>query len=123
MTRFSRTPQRTARARSLRRSMTAPEVSLWQYLRREGLGVPFRKQHPFGAYVLDFYCAPLKLAIELDGSQHIERADHDARRTAFLNEHGVEVLRFWNNDVMQKIDGVGQVIIEAIRRRSADLSN
>ena len=101
--------------------MTKAEVTLWRHLRRDGLGVSFRKQHPMGPYFIDFYCASLKLAVELDGSQHFQQQAYDARRTAFLNENGVAVLRFWNNEVMESIDGVGLAILDAIRRRKVEL--
>jgi very-short-patch-repair endonuclease len=75
-------------------------------------GLSFRRQHPAGAYVLDFYCPQLRLSIELDGSQHQE-AKHqvrDEKRSAWLRECGVTELRFWNNDVTQNLRGVLELI-------------
>lgn len=96
-------------ARELRRRMTAPEHALWQCLRRRQLdGFRFRKQHPIGQYVLDFYCPAARLAIELDGSHHAsaEERVRDAERSAVLAEHGIRVLRFWNHDVYANLKAV-----------------
>ena len=84
------------RAKSLRRAMSLPEVILWTELRRRNLGVRFRRQHPFGAYILDFYCPSLKLAIEVDGAAHDDpqALRHDLARDAWLNRQGVQVLRY-----------------------------
>jgi very-short-patch-repair endonuclease len=80
-------------------------------------GLTFRRQHPAGTYVLDFYCPQLRLSIELDGSQHGERPQQsrDEQRSAWLNACGVTELRFWNNDVTQNLAGVLEVI-----KRTAD---
>ncbi len=72
--------------------------------------VRFRNQHAIGSYVVDF-CAPRrKLIIELDGSQHLDQAEYDAERTAFLESKGYQVIRFWNGDVMNDIEGVLRAI-------------
>ncbi len=115
--RFARTREQTARARELRRAMTKAEARLWLRMRGDGLGVSFRRQHPIGPYFADFYCPSLKLIVELDGSQHAERQDYDDARTRFLNARGIEVLRFWNNDVMENLEGVCLEISDAIRAR------
>ena len=83
-------------------------------------GHSFRRQHPVGRYVLDFYCAPLALAVELDGGQHGEPAvlKRDVRREDWLKGKGIRVLRFWNGDVMNGLDGV----LEAIRREVLQLA-
>jgi len=75
--------------------MTLPEILLWQALRKQTTGLKFRKQHPAGRYVLDFYCASAKLAVEVDGQMHAtpEQVDHDLRRDAWLASWGVRVLR------------------------------
>ena len=117
MSRFNRTREKTERARELRRAMTKAEARLWLRMRSNGLGGPFRRQHPIGSYFADFYCAPVKLVVELDGSQHAERQAYDAARTAFLREQGIEVLRFWNSDVMENLEGVCLEIADAIRKR------
>jgi very-short-patch-repair endonuclease len=106
--RFSRTKDMTARARSLRANMTGAETRLWRALRRDQLnGVSFRKQHPIGPYTVDFYCSRLRLAVEVDGGQHAElRKEADERRTQWLAEKGVTVVRYWNNDVLSNLEGV-----------------
>jgi very-short-patch-repair endonuclease len=106
--RFSRTKDMTARARSLRANMTDAELRLWRALRRDQLnGFSFRKQHPIGPYTVDFYCSRLRLAVEVDGGQHAEQRKHaDDRRTQWLAEKGVTVVRYWNNDVLSNLEGV-----------------
>ena len=104
------------RARELRRQMSLPEVVLWEALRGSRLkGLRFRRQHPMGSYVLDFYCPSARIAVEIDGMSHdfAERVAHDARRDAWLNEQGVRVLRFQAKEVLDK-DGPGGVL-SAIR--------
>ena len=106
-----------AYARALRANMTDAETKLWQALRREQLGVKFRKQHPIPPFILDFYCIEKKLAIELDGGQHndAESTKYDAERTQWLEAQGIRVLRFWNNEVLTNLDGVLQVVAEAVK--------
>lgn len=105
-----------ARARELRRRLTDAEGLVWGMLRKQQLGVRFRRQHPVDPYVLDFYCAERKLAVEIDGGQHNEIAgrEHDERRTAFLQDKGIRVLRFWNNEVFENPEGVWDAIAEAL---------
>lgn len=89
--------------------MTEAEIVLWKYLKGFQLdGKKFRRQHSFGNYILDFYCAPLKLAIELDGASHFteEGIAYDVTRTKFLNEHGIVVIRFENEAVLKNVQGV-----------------
>ena len=97
-----------SQARSLRNSMTYAEKTLWSKIRGKQLGVKFRRQHPFGFYVLDFYCVPLKLAIEVDGNSHFtdEGRKHDSSRDEFLYLNDVKLLRFTNLEVIQHIDSV-----------------
>jgi very-short-patch-repair endonuclease len=117
-----------ARARELRKNATDPEVFLWQFLRRNQINdARFRRQHPYKGYILDFYCHELKVAIELDGSQHLdeEQHQHDEQRTQDLNEDGIQVLRFWNSDVLNNTEAVlGEIweVIEEIRSSSPSLS-
>jgi len=120
MARFSRNRETTKRARSLRQNMTQAEWKLWYVLRSEGLGVSFRRQHPIGPYFADFYCAPLKLAIEVDGGQHTEA--NDAKRTAYFADQGIQIERFWNNDVIENLDGVCMTITAAIAKRRFEAS-
>ena len=81
------------RAKGLRRGMSAPERLLWAMLRRGQLGPHFRRQHPLGPFILDFYSAGAKLCVEVDGPVHDERQDYDQRRTAWLAREGIRVLR------------------------------
>jgi very-short-patch-repair endonuclease len=110
--RFNRTLAKTSHARNLRRSYTEVEMWLCQKLRNRQLGVDFRRQHPVGGFVFDFYAPALRLAIELDGGQHAQQLNvvRDERRTRWLAERGVTLMRFWNSDVMQNLAGVLEVI-------------
>ena len=104
----------TKKARTLRRVMTLPEVLLWQQLRKRPGGFKFRRQHPAGPYILDFYCEAARLAIEVDGEAH-SRSDRPARdlaRDEWLRTQGVETLRLAAGDVLQNMEGVLQLIIE-----------
>lgn len=116
--RFSRTKNMTERARSLRATMTDAEACLWRALRRDQLhGFSFRKQHPIGPYTVDFYCSRLHLAVEVDGGQHAEqRKRADDRRTLWLAEKGVTVVRYWNNDVLSNLEGVLSDLVAHIER-------
>ena len=101
-----------AQARRLRRNSTDAERALWARLRNRSLaGHKFRWQHPIGPYVVDFVCILRKLVIELDGGQHAQNLGGDVSRTKWLERQGYRVLRFWNNEVLQNIEGV----LEAIR--------
>jgi very-short-patch-repair endonuclease len=94
--------------------MTDAERKLWHYLRQRQLdGFHFRKQGPIGPYIADFACLRAKLILEVDGGQHDDSA-HDAARDASLATRGYRVLRFWNNDVLQNIDGIYMTITEAL---------
>ena len=101
------------RARELRRPQTPAEESLWKKLRRaQLLGMRFRRQQPYGPYILDFYCKKVQLAIEVDGDSHAEKEEDDNRRDAWLNQQGLKVIRFYNSDVYENINGVLQVIYD-----------
>jgi len=109
MTNNKATPAQREFARQLRANLTDCERLLWRRLRNRQLsGFKFRRQHPLPPYVLDFYCAELGLAIELDGGQHYDEAGQakDRRRTDYLRRQGLEVRRFSNLDVLQNLDGV-----------------
>ena len=99
----------------MRKTMTDAERLLWSKLRMNQLnGVHFRRQHPVGPYITDF-CAPSHLLIiELDGGHHATQEAEDDRRLEYLSISGYKVLRFWNNEVLQNIDGVVKVILDAI---------
>jgi len=109
--RFSVTRQTTLHAQKLRREATPFERTLWSKLNHRQLGGrAFRRQHAVGPFILDFYCPALKLAVEID-----------TRRTAYLEARGISVIRFWNSDVSQSLDGVVDCILaacEAIERRA-----
>ncbi|HYO70104.1 MAG TPA: endonuclease domain-containing protein [Archangium sp.] len=97
------------RCRDLRRSSTDAESLLWKLLRaRQLAGFKFRRQHQFGSYILDFFCAEHSLGIELDGDQHALPANvlRDAARSRFLAQQGVRVLRFGNRDVLFETEAV-----------------
>jgi very-short-patch-repair endonuclease len=101
------------RAKNLRRSMTQPEKSLWALLRRNRQHLHFRRQHALGPYILDFYCAVANLCVEVDGPIHAERAEHDARRTRWLEDQGVRVIRFSQEDVEVRPAAVVAAIAQA----------
>jgi very-short-patch-repair endonuclease len=101
------------RARSFRRILTLPERTLWAMLRRNTAGLHFRRQHPLGPYVLDFYCAAAKLCVEIDGPVHAEQTERDARRTAWLKGQRIRVLRFSAEDVMERSAAVLAAIMQA----------
>ena len=98
--------------------MTDGERLLWQKLRSEQLGVKFRRQHPLGGYVADFACLAPKLIVEIDGSQHADQQDYDARRDLFFKHHGFDVMRFSANLPFSGL----QSMVEAIYNRLTELS-
>ena len=110
--RFNRTKEKTERARALRKVVSKSEARLWLYLRANALGAPFRRQHPIGPYFADYYCAPLKLAVEIDGDGHDKV--YDARRDAFFAAQGIDTLRF---SAAEELEGVVCAIREAVRNR------
>jgi very-short-patch-repair endonuclease len=108
-------------ARQLRRDQTDDEKELWRVLRSHRFaGFKFRRQHPAGIYILDFYCAAARLDVELDGSQHglPEQLQHDEERRAFLNEQDIEELRFWNHQWRNNREGCLLAIWDALQRRT-----
>jgi very-short-patch-repair endonuclease len=103
------------RAGGLRKESTPAERKLWAYLRDDQLnGINFRRQHAIGKYIPDFCAVQEKLIIELDGSQHLEQQEYDKERTKYLEEQGYKVIRFWNNQVMNDLNGVILSIIHAL---------
>ena len=103
-------------ARMLRREMTDAERHLWQRLRLRNIdGFKFRRQYEIAPYIVDLICVEESLVIEIDGGQHADTVEYDATRTEFLANAGYHVLRFWNNDVLQNVDGVVQVITDALQ--------
>ncbi len=109
----------TQRARDLRKNQTIQEKILWRHLRdRRFRGAKFRRQMPIGRFIVDFASVECKLIIELDGSHHAEQKEYDEIRTAFLEAEGYRVIRFWNNQIMQEINGVLQLIEDAMKKPS-----
>jgi len=103
-------------ARRLRKNPTEVEKRLWSRLRGKQLdGFRFRRQSPIGPYVVDFVCPAAKLVVEVDGGQHSETAD--AERAGWLESNGYRVIRFWNNDVLENMDGVIEEIVRVLRAR------
>lgn len=107
-------------ARKLRREQTDVERTLWNALRdRRFGGFKFRRQQPIDHYIADFVCLECKLVVELDGAQHAapENAQAEARRTAYLQHNGFRVLRFWNREVNDNLEGVLETIWRALQER------
>ncbi|MEX0782115.1 MAG: endonuclease domain-containing protein [Dehalococcoidia bacterium] len=109
-------------ARRLRRELTATEATLWEALRDKRLnGLKFRRQHPVGRFVIDFYCADVGVAVEVDGDVHLSPvqrvADADRQRT--LEDHGIQFLRFTNDAVQHRLNAVLSQISDACSARPA----
>ncbi len=101
-----------AMARRMRRQPTDAENLLWQRLKAKRLeGWKFRRQEPVAGYVADFLCYDARLVIEVDGGQHAADADRDEQRTMAIAAEGFRVVRFWNNEVLENIEGVLETIV------------
>lgn len=99
--------------------MTDAENRLWRQLRGKQIaGFKFRRQHPFGDYILDFVCLEAELVVEVDGGQHMQTTAEDAERDRRLEATGFRVLRFWNNQVLNEMEGVLETILAALRNPS-----
>ena len=111
------------RIREMRHNATDAEAFLWRILRNRAFhNAKFRRQHPIDGYILDFYCHEARLAIELDGSQHSEseQVKYDEERTQILRErHGIEVIRFWNSEVLQRTEDVLNTLWSVLDERLA----
>ncbi len=104
-------PGKTHNSRELRKNMTHVERLIWHKIRARQLqGVRFRRQYPIGRYIVDFICLEQHLIIELDGGQHAEQQNYDTDRDIWLTRQGFKVLRFWNNEVLENMDGIVQII-------------
>ena len=106
------------KSRELRKNQTPQEKKLWLYLRKRNINnYKFRRQYPIGNYIVDFICHEKKLIIEIDGGQHNIpiNIDYDEKRTAFLKEKGFNVMRFWNNDIDNNIEGVYLEIVKFLK--------
>ena len=112
-------PQTTRNARKLRRKMTLPEVILWHWLRQRPEGLKFRRQHPTGPYVLDFFCNDARLAIEVDGEAHSrgDRPQRDADRDTWLRSAGIETLRIPAAELLKDADAVLQWVLASATAR------
>jgi len=107
---------KSTQARTLRQNSTDAERKLWAIVRGRRLkGFKFRRQQPLGLYVVDLICFEKRLIVEVDGGQHAERAQADARRTHWLETEGFRILRFWNNEVLGNPEGVSEAILTALR--------
>ena len=105
-------------ARNLRKNKTREEDILWQLLRnRQFMGLKFKRQFPIGNYIVDFVCEEKKLVIEIDGGQHNipDNVKADEVRTNYINSKGYRVVRFWNNDINQNIEGVYETLLSLVR--------
>jgi len=103
------------RARQLRRRATQAEKMLWKHLRARQLeGVKFRRQEPIGQYIVDFVALEKKLVIEVDGGQHAVEKEKDRKRDEWLEHEGFEILRIWNNDIFDNLNGVLERVREVL---------
>ena len=104
-------------ASKLRKDMTKTEEKLWEYLKTKPLGIKFRRQHPIGRYVLDFYCHKLRFSIEIDGGYHLNKVqqEKDKERTDYLSSIGIKEIRFSNNDVLSKFQMIKEKIDSLLR--------
>jgi predicted helicase/very-short-patch-repair endonuclease len=111
-------PETWDRAQRLRRALTPAEKKLWKALRAKQLGLNFRRQHPIGRYVADFYSPQARLVVEVDGDSHAEpdQIRHDEERTRFMETHGLHVKRYSNRQINESLDGVLQEIVDTIRQ-------
>jgi very-short-patch-repair endonuclease len=101
--------------KSLRHSQTDAENKLWYQLRsRHFQNYKFRRQHILCGYIVDFVCLHKKLVIELDGGQHAEQSEYDSARTQKLEADGFQVLRFWNNEIFDNLEGILEKIWQAL---------
>ena len=112
-----RDQKRAERARSLRRTLTPAEFALWTRIRGRQLGgFKFVRQEPIDRYYVDFVCRERRLIIELDGGQHAERTE-DRQRDSGLSALGYRVIRIWNNDVIENVDGVLQMLLSELEKQ------
>ena len=103
-------------AKVLRRNLTKAEIILWKHLQSRQMGFRFNRQFIFeNKYILDFYCAGKKLVIEIDGGQHNDNKN-DELRDKYLKSRGCKVLRFWNNEIEENINGCLFLIKEVLRK-------
>ncbi len=107
-----------SRCHELRKNATDAEQLLWSILRnRQAASFKFRRQYVFGNYILDFYCPEVKLAIEVDGGQHVNQAAYDRTREEVLASNGIKVLRFWNNEILVNLEAVVEMVWKELEAR------
>ena len=112
MKHFYQDRSKKAFRKKLRNEATYAEQLMWHCLRKRSLeGYKFTRQYGVGPYILDFYCPEKRLAVEIDGGQHDENRAYDEKRTEFLNQANIRVLRYWNNEVQENLDGVCEDIL------------
>lgn len=122
MSQFFNHPKLQERRRSLRLHQTEFEMILWKRLRKKQLlGFRFLRQFSIGPYILDFYCPDKKMGIELDGGQHAQEdaKAYDANRDFFLRTYNIKMLRFWNSEIGQNIEGVLEKIVSELSNPSS----
>jgi very-short-patch-repair endonuclease len=116
-------PEVRRRARELRQMQTPAEQKVWRVLRSRQLeGYKFRRQHPIGRFIVDFYCPACKLVIELDGDVHALQEEYDADRATWLVEQGYWVIRFTNEQVHENFEEVAAEILHTCEKREVDLN-
>jgi very-short-patch-repair endonuclease len=104
-----------SRSRQLRQNMTDAEKKLWRGLRKNQIyEQKFRRQFPIGKYIVDFICLEARLIVEVDGGQHQDQRKYDEKRDAWLKGQNFNVLRFWNNDVLENFEGVMAIIMNTL---------
>jgi very-short-patch-repair endonuclease len=110
-------PEIYKNAAKLRENMTEAELKLWEYLKTKPFGYKFRRQHPFGIFVLDFYCHKLRISIEVDGHYHLygEQRERDVERTAYVQSLGITEYRFTNEEILDDFDKSIDSINEILR--------
>ena len=115
---FGATADTLEKAKELRKTMTKAELLLWNELRRKQInGIRIRRQHPINRFIADFYCTKAKLVIEVDGEIHNYQKEYDIGRTHELENFGIKVIRFTNNDVYSNIANVVNIITNEIKLR------
>jgi len=115
------TPRTVAKARALRQNLSLPEALLWRLVKGQPQGIKFRRQHPIGPYILDFYAPAAKLGIEIDGAAHDmgDRPAHDATRDAWLLTQGITLLRIPAADVLKDPATTADAIVAYVRERTS----
>ena len=126
---FGASPEIFRRARELRKNCTEAERTLWEELRGKPQGIKFRRQHPLGKYILDFYAHRIRLAIEVDGSVHLKpgRAANDIKRQRAIESAGITVMRFTNEEVLSDLprvkESIDRMISDLVSDNASPLTN